>query len=95
MAEQTVQCWCGCDESRPGVVGERSVHQQDRHRRCYVLAYRYAASRADDADVQLVHGKIIGQDQGKLIRSAHAWIVEADGWVWEPTNNTWFHSEPR
>lgn len=56
-----------------------------RHGNCYPLAYRYVEPLPDDG-VRLVHGVLDG-------RVEHAWIVEADGWVWEPTNDAWFHDE--
>lgn len=93
MTDEVVRCWCENGEERGGPVGERSLGEPLRHARCYLLAYRYAASRSDDSEVHLVHGTILGQEGGKLIRTPHAWVVESDGWVWEPTNNAWLHNE--
>jgi hypothetical protein len=59
------------------------------------MAYRYVAYRPD-AGVFLVHGLMPAwnDDTGQLLDDQlHAWVVESDGWVWEPTGAVWAHSE--
>jgi hypothetical protein len=59
------------------------------------MAYRYVAYRPDGG-VSLVHGLMPAWDDeaGQLVDDQlHAWVVESDGWVCEPTGDVWAHSE--
>ena len=89
-----MECACECDESRSGPMGNTSsrIPIQERHTRCYGLAYEYVRSLSRD-DAVLVHGTVGTEAEPTDDHVHHAWVVEADGWVWEPTNDAWFHSE--
>jgi hypothetical protein len=89
-----ITCACHNKETRDGSGGDTSpaVVGAARQKYCYLLSYRYVASRLHDG-VNLVHGRILGQANGRLTYVDHAWVVEADGWVWEPINDAWFHDE--
>jgi hypothetical protein len=89
-----LDCACGCDRERTGPMGNTSsgMPVQERHTLCYPLAYEYVRSLERD-DALLVHGTIGLQADPTDADIGHAWVVEADGWVWEPTNDAWFHSE--
>lgn len=89
-----MDCACGCDESRSGPMGNTSSGMpiEDRQGRCFPVAYEYVRSLTRD-DAVLVHGTVGRESEPSDDDIQHAWVVEADGWVWEPTNDAWFHSE--
>lgn len=67
------------------VIGDEFPALGDRRRgRCYELAAYALAFGSAPADATLVHGSIDGGTD--LGRFGHAWLVLADGRVWEPLN---------
>jgi len=43
-----------------------------------------------DDGVRWVQGTVIGDQNARI---EHSWVVEANGWVWDPTSDLWFHDE--
>lgn len=62
-----------------GVDPSAEIAFNDRLGRCYELAARYAI---DNPGSTLVHGSIQGMGAPRI---GHAWVVDADGEVFEPT----------
>ena len=90
MSDTAVEWAFGCERVRLGRVSDSSAHVAVSQRlgSCNPLAYRDVENLPSDG-VRLVHGTLSNEET----TIGHAWVVESDDWVWEPTNDAWFHSE--
>lgn len=78
------------DVDRRDRVRKKKLHslQRDRLGDCYQNAGRFFLHEADE-DAKLVHGIIRNGDD----HVAHGWVVEPDGYIYEPTTDAMYHED--
>ena len=96
--EPPAPCNCvdGCGQTRPGPFGERSkaLAEDERQSQCFGLALKYVGASEESV---LLHGRapcVASPPAVGLVMSDHAWVVESDGWTWEPVSDRWYHDHP-
>lgn len=72
---------------------EPSLLHEDRRHRCYELAGYALLFGSAPADAKLVHGTVGRTESADADRIGHAWLLLADGRVWEPTSARIYPSE--